>query len=306
MELIAYAPQYEWLYFRAAGNASNPIDESLRTQRFAQLQSLADANALSAVHRITLDQALEAHVNPPGKNPNPQAWRPYWEARAKAAPTIYNYVGWLESEYKVGNWSSMIELADKILALHPHHKRAFELKSHALREMGQSEQAYAAAFSAMMVGSDWAGNQLIQAYARGGLGVMHKDFEAMYAVCKLGANLGLAGAANCMGSAHSEGFAGVERDDKKALAWHLLGARAGNANSAHDVVVLMPRSVASPSHAAEVDALTGFWVRHAAGQGHTAAKNKLLARPEWGKPCPAIEEKAWMEMLLRTLIEVLR
>lgn len=301
MALIAYAPHYEWLYLRAAGHAAHRSSDTLRANRFAQLQSLANANDLPQPHRLNLDQAIEAFLYPPDKNPNPQTWRPYWEARVKGAATIYNYVGWLEAEYAVHNWAGMVELADKILALHPHHKRALELKSYGLREMGQSQAAYAASFEAMMVGSDWGINQIFTAYTRGGLGLPLKDYEAMYAHCKLGANLGLAGGANCMGAAHSEGFAGVERDDKKALAWHFLGARGGHANSAHDVAVLLPRVVADPAAASEVHMATGHWIRKAASENHTASLNKLAARPDWGRTCVPINEQAWLEWLLRVL-----
>ena len=305
IEPIDHAPHYEWLYLRAAGHAAYRTNENLRATRFAQLQALANANALHQPHRLNLDQAIEAHLYPPGENPNPQAWRPYWEARVKGAPTIYNYNGWLEAEYAVHNWAGMIELADKILALHPHHKRALELKSYALREMGQSQAAYAASFEAMMVGSDWGINQIFTAYTRGGLGLPLKDYDAMYAHCKLGANLGLAGAANCMGAAHTDGFAGVERDNKKALAWHFLGARGGHANSVHDVAVLLPRVVNEPALAAEVQMATGHWIRKAANANHTAAVNKLAARPDWGQTCTPDDGQAWAEWLFRLLKAVL-
>lgn len=304
VELIAYAPHYEWLYLRAAGHADFQTRESLRDARFAQLRALADANALPQPHRLSLDQALEAHLNPPGKQPNPQAWRPYWEARVNGAATIHNYVGWLEAEYAVHNWAGMVNLAEKILALYPHHQRALELKSYGLREMGQSQAAYASAFEAMMVGSDWGLNQIISAYTRGGLGLPHQDFVAMYAHCTLGASLGLGGGANCMGSAHSEGFAGVERDDRKALAWHFLGARGGHTNSAHDVVVLLPRVVSDAALAADIRLATGHWIRKAASVNHAAAVNKLAARPDWGKACTPTDRQIWLEWahrLLRTL-----
>jgi hypothetical protein len=305
LELVEFAPHYEWLYLRAAGFAANRRDEPLRATRFAQLQSLADTHALPQPHRLNLDQAIEAYVYPPAENPNPQAWRPYWEARVKGAPTIYNYYGWLEAEYAVHNWAGMVDVADKILALHPHHKRALELKSYALREMGESKAAYNASFEAMMVGSDWGINQIFTAYTRGGLGLPLKDYEAMYAHCQLGANLGLAGAANCMGAAHTDGFAGVERDDRKALAWHFLGARGGHANSVHDVAVLLPRVVRDPALAADINMATGHWIRKAANVNHTAAVNKLAARPDWGGTCAIVDDQAWAEWAFRVLKAVL-
>ena len=305
LELVEFAPHYEWLYLRGAGFAAYRPDEQMRATRFAQLQALANAHALPQPHRLNLDQAIEAYLYPPADNPNPQAWRPYWEARVKGAPTIYNYNGWLGAEYAVHNWAGMVELADKILAMHPHHRRALELKSYALREMGESKAAYTASFEAMMVGSDWGINQIFTAYTRGGLGLPLKDYDAMYAHCKLGANLGLAGAANCMGAAHTDGFAGVERDDRKALAWHFLGARGGHANSVHDVAVLLPRVVREPALAADIGMATGHWIRKAANVNHTAAVNKLAARPDWGRTCAIVDDQAWAEWAFRVLKAVL-
>jgi hypothetical protein len=195
----------------------------------------------------------------------------------------------------------MVEIADNVLVLHPHHRRAFELKSYGLREMGHSREAYQASFEAMLVGSDWGMSQIFEAYTRGGLGLPHKDFEAMYAHCKLGAYLGLASGANCMGAAHTDGFAGVKRDDKRALAWHFLGARGGHANSTHDVAVLMPRVLKNPAIAKDIDMAAGHWMRAAANVNHTAAKNKLLARPDWGTTCVPTNEKGWVEWVYRIL-----
>ena len=86
--------------------------------------------------------------------------------------------------------------------------------------------------------------------------------------------------ANCLGAAHSEGFAGVRRDDREALRWHLLGARGNVRNSAHDVAVLLPRVVGAKSPEA-AQAAAGFWIRAAADEGHMFAKNKLAQHPEW-------------------------
>lgn len=283
MALIEHAPQHEGLYLRAAVHAgSNPDD---RDQRFAQIRAMADRHGLAQPHRRALDQELDAYIRPSGRDPNPRTWRPYWEARVKIAPTIHNLAGWLEAESRVDNWAGMMAIADRILALDPHHQRALEHRARALRQVGRSREAYEASFAAMLVGSDWGMDQIVQGYVRGGLGLPHQDFDALYAHCKLGASLGLASAANCMGSAHSEGFAGVQRDDAQALAWHLLGARGGHASSAHDAAVLLPRVVRDPALRADIDVASAHWVKKAASHDHAAAQDKLAARPDWGLLC---------------------
>lgn len=285
LELIAYAPHYEWLYLRAAAYAEPRFSGGKSAARFETLTDLAIRLGLPEIHQTALWQQIDEYRNSPEKNPNPQAWRPYWQARVKAAPTLNNYLGWMQAEDAVSNWPALLDIIDKVHALNPDNKRAWEHKSLALRQLGRSEEAYRAAIVAALLGSDRALDQIVQAYVRGGLGLPVGDFTALYEYCKLGAGLGLASAANCMGSAHSEGFAGVARSDREALRWHLLGARGGHANSQHDVAVLLPRLVKDPALAAEVDMATGYWLRLAAMYGHPAAKNKLAARPEWGDVC---------------------
>lgn len=285
LELIAYAPHYEWLYLRAAAYAEPRFSGGKSEARFETLTDLAIRQGLPEIHQTALWQQIDEYRNSPEKNPNPQAWRPYWQARVKAAPTLNNYLGWMKAEDAVSNWPALLELIDKVLAINPDHKLAWEHKSLALRQLGRTEEAYRAAVVAALLGSDRAMDQIVQAYVRGGLGLPVGDFKALYEYCKLGAGLGLASAANCMGSAHSEGFAGVARNDQEALRWHFLGARGGHANSQHDVAVLLPRLVKNPALATDVDKATGYWLRLAAMYGHPAAKNKLAARPEWGAEC---------------------
>ena len=302
LTLIEYAPHYEWLYLRAAAHAGGPHEREVRDQRFAQLRALANHLGLPQPHRRSLDQALDEYVRPTGRDPNPLTWRPYWEARVKIAPTLDNLAGWLEAENRVNNWPAMVSLADRILAIHPHHKTALERKSWALRQQGRNKEAYETAFAAMVVGSDWAMKQIVQAHVQGGLGLPQKDFESLLAHCKLGASLGLASAAHCMGSAHTDGFAGVPRNDTQALAWHLLGARGGQMSSAHDLVVLLPRVVTDPTRRAAVDLASAHWIRKAASHEHAAAQSRLAARPDWGLLClpgdgPSLFERLYQRLL---------
>lgn len=283
--LIEYAPHYEWLYLRAAAHADTPYNPELRQQRFAQVAALADRLQLPQPHRTALTQTLEEHVRGTGRDPSPMVWRPYWEARFKTAPTLVNLTGWLDAEYRASNWVSVVSLADRALAMNPHHRRSMERKAWALRKLGRDREAYEAAFAAMLLGSDWASNQIVQAYVLGGLGLPARDFDALYAHCTLGAALGLASAANCIGSAHTDGFGGVARDNAKALGWHLIGARGGHASSAHDVVVLLPKVVGQNAERSTVELASAHWIRRAAASGHAPSKAKLDARPDWGLLC---------------------
>lgn len=283
--LIEYAPHYEWLYLRAADRADTAYNPELREQRFAQLAALAERLQLPQPHRTALAQTLEEHVRGTGRNPSPLVWRPYWEARFKTAPTLVNLTGWLDAEYRARNWSAVVSLADRALALNPQHRRSMERKAWALRQLGRDREAYEAAFAAMLLGSDWAADQIVQAYVLGGLGLPARDFDALYAHCTLGAALGLASAANCIGSAHTDGFGGVARDNAKALGWHLIGARGGHASSAHDVVVLLPKVLGPTAQRSAVGLASAHWIRRAAASGHAPSQAKLDARPDWGLLC---------------------
>ncbi|MFN3494917.1 MAG: hypothetical protein ACK40L_10455 [Hydrogenophaga sp.] len=296
LELIEFAPHYEWLYLRAAGHASTPHNPQLREQRFAQLRGLADRLQLPQPHRTTLDQTLEEFVRGTARDPSPQVWRPYWEARVKVAPTLANTAGWLDAEHRAGNWTSVIGLADRVLAMQPHHLRALERKASALRQLNRPRESYEAVFAAMMLGSDWASNEIVQAHVHGGLGVSVRDFDALYAHCALGATLGLASAANCLGSAHTEGFGGAPRNNSVALGWHLIGARGGHASSAHDLAVLLPRIVNQPEQKQAVELASAHWVRRAAAHDHAPSQTRLAARPDWGLLCLP-DNRTWFRKL---------
>ena len=301
LALMDYTPHYEWLYLRAANHASSPQDPVLREQRFQQLLALAVQKQLPQPHRSALEHTLEEYVKGTGRDPNPQTWRPYWDARVKVAPTLVNLVGWLDAEYRAANWPAVVALADRALLLHPHHQRALERKAWALRQLDRQREAFDTAFSAMVVGSDWAANQIIQAHVQGGLGAPVRDFDALYAHCTLGAALGLASAANCIGSAYTDGFGGVQRNDAQALAWHLIGARGGHASSAHDVVVLLPRVITQPDKRADIDLASAHWIRRAAAHDHAPSQAKLDARQDWGLLCLP-ESKTLLRKLYQRLL----
>lgn len=285
LALMDHAPHYEWLYLRAASHANQPGDPAARDQRFQQLTTLARQKQLPQPHLSALEQTLDDHIRGTGRDPNPQTWRPYWEARVKLAPALVNLTGWLEAEYRAGNWAAVLSLADRALAIHPHHESVMERKAWALQKLDRPREAFEATFSAMLLGSDWAANQIVQAHLHGGLDVPVRDFDALYAHCTLGASLGLPSAANCIGSAYTEGFGGVTRNDAQALGWHLIGARGGHASSAHDVVALLPRVIPQAGQRVDVELASAHWIRRAAAHEHPASQGRLASRPDWGLLC---------------------
>ncbi len=300
--LIDFAPHYEWLYLRAADYASERYSHDESTARRRQLQELALAKQLPDMHQVTLRQVIEAQDQPPEKIANPQAWRPYWESRIKAAPTVRNLVGWMYAEASVANWHGVLDISEQILAQHPHHKHTWEQRSWALLQIGRLGESYEASIVAITLGSDYAMNRIVQGFARGEMGLPKGDFGALLAHCQLGAVMALGAAYNCLGSSHTDGFSGGPRDTRAALAWHLRGARAGHFNSQHDVAVLLPRIVTDPQLHTDIDRAAGHWLRRAAAREHTAARNKLEQRPQWGVVCRDEPEwDAWMlvEWLIR-------
>lgn len=305
LTLIDFAPGYEWLYLRAADYAAPATSSGEAPQRFQTLQDLAKARNLPDIHQTTLRQKIEARIQPPETNPNPQAWRPYWEARVQAAPTVSNWVAWMRAEQGVNNWPKLLDITQQIIDLHPHHRYAWETRSWALANMGRLQASYDAAMVAITLGSDWAMNRVIQGYARGEMGLPYGDYDALIAHCRFGATMALSAATNCMGSAYTDGFGGIERDNKVALGWHFLGARGGHFNSQHDVAVLLPKVVTNPEMAGAIDDAAGHWLRRAVSQNHQPARNKLDARPEWGRVCAPVDSNDRWRMIYKFMRSIL-
>ena len=248
----------------------------------------AARNGLSDPQLTALKQKLDEAQNPPQRISNPAQVRPYWEARVARAPTVSNLADWLEAEYALKNWPLVLEITARIHRLSPSHPRAWEVRAWALKQMDEPEAAYEAAVASATVGNDGSMNLIIQGYVRGGLKRPLRDFNALLAHCQIGSALALPSAANCMGSAYSEGFGGTRTDLRTSLAWHLLGARGGVANSAHDVAVLLPKVVRDPALRADVQAAAGYWLQVAARTGHQQARNKLADQPGLGEVCDAV------------------
>lgn len=277
--LVVQAPQYGWLYFWAADYAKPKWAGARGPQRLRQLEELASRHGLNAADRKVLDQDIGYVQADLDHQPNPQAWRPYWEKRNAEAPHLYNLLQWLGHEHSVRNWPVVERLATQALALNPHQTYSLYLRHQARKEMGRGGEALRDAVAAAVLGDDDAMQTVINAHLQGTMGVAPGDHQGLIAYCRMGAAFGLPAAANCIGSMYVDGAAGLPRDTTQGVAWHLLAARGGHDNSQHDVGVLLPR--VAPGQPAQD--LAGFWMREAARQGHQYARHKLgprAARPE--------------------------
>lgn len=301
--LIAQAPQYGWLYFWAAEYAKPKWAGGRGPQRLRRLASLATQHGLNATDRKVLEQEIAYVERDLEHQPDPQAWRAYWQKRQAEAPHLYNLLRWLGQEYDAQNWRAVEELASQALALNPHQTYSLSVRSEARRQLGRGSEAFADTMAAAVLGNDRAMQRVILAHVQGTLGVAAGDRAALLAHCRVGAAFGLPSAANCVGSMYVDGSGGLPGDAAQGVAWHLLAARGGHANSQHDVGVLLPRVAGQAARP-----VADFWMHEAARQGHDYARRQLRASGAAEAPAaPACEDPPadWMRMALRLLGQIL-
>lgn len=274
--LIAAAPQYGFSYFWAA-NYTDAVwaspDKAAR--RAASLNALAIRHQLAKAERLVLAQALDYSMRGLARNGDPQQARPYWIQRNKDAPHLFNLLQRLTYERRMENWPDVERLATQAIELNPYQTYSYSMRATANKAMGRFDTIFNDTVAAAVLGNNDAMSELVQGHVRGTLGFAPGNFEQLLSYCKLGTALGLPSAANCMGSAYTDGFASVKRDDLTAAAWHLQAARGGNGNSQHDVAVLLPRV----SKHADVQTVSQHWMREAAAQNHMYAKQKATPGP---------------------------
>lgn len=275
--LIAAAPGYGFSYFWAATYTdliwAKPDVAARRAER---LKALAVSNQLAKIDILVLDQELKYRLGDLARAGNPEQLRHYWKQRNKEAPHLFNVLSWLSYERSVENWPEVARLADLGIAANPYQTYSYEQRAVANKAMTRMDTVLKDTLAAAVLGSDEAMSDLVQGHVRGTLGFAPGNFKQLLAYCNMGASFGLPAAANCMGSAFTEGFAGVKRDDRIAATWHLLAARGGNSNSQHDIAVLLPRVSQTP----DAQSISQFWMREAARQQHGYAKQKATKDPE--------------------------
>ncbi len=275
--VIAAAPGYGFSYFWAAlFTDSIWAKPDVAAHRAARLKALAVANRLPRNEMLVLEQELNYRLRGMARTGNPEQPRPYWTQRNKEAPHLFNVLGWLKYERSVENWPEVVRLADLGIAANPYQTYSYAQRAVANKAMARMGTVMTDTVAAAVLGNDEAMSNLVQGYVRGTLGFAPGNATQLYAYCNIGAAFGLPSAANCMGSAFTEGFAGVKRDDRTAATWHLLAARGGNSNSQHDIAVLLPRV----SKNSDAQPISQFWMREAARQQHVYAKQKATKDPE--------------------------
>ena len=275
--LIAAAPSYGFSYFWAARYTDSIwAKPDVAARRSERLKALAASNQLPKTDILVLEQELNYRLGGLARTGNPEQPRPYWKQRNKEAPHLFNVLGWLSYERSVENWPEVVRLADLGIAANPYQTYSYAQRAVANKAMARMDAVMKDTLAAAVLGSDEAMSDIVQGHVRGTLGFAPGNFTQLLAYCNMGASFGMPAAANCMGSALTDGFAGVKRDDRGAATWHLLAARGGNSNSQHDVAVLLPRV----SQTADAQSVSQFWMREAARQRHVYAKQKATQDPE--------------------------
>lgn len=295
--LIGQAPQYEWTYIWATeyGHAKWAGEDGAAALQ--KLSGLAAKNQLNSLGQKVLAQQIQYVGSNMENNPDPQAWRPYWQRRLADAPHLFNVLQLLGGELQTGNWPEVEALGTQAIALNPQQTYSFRARAYARKEMGRGDEALGDFLAAAMLGNDDAMANLIGAHVQGAMGVKRGDFDTLLAYCRLGTFVGLPSAANCVGSSYTEGFGGVTRDRTQAAAWHLLGARGGNSNSQHDVATILSQIDGDDSNLK----ISQFWMREAARQGHVYASRKAISERPAMRPidmaCAVIEAGGWTRLL---------
>lgn len=276
-ELIKAAPGYGFSYFWAAAYTESIwAKPEIANRRAERLRALSASGSLSPTERLVLAQELNYRLRGLARSGNPQDARPYWTQRNKEASHLFNTLGWLMYERSVENWPEVIRLADLAIAANPLQTYSYAQRAIANKAMARVDTVFKDTLVAAILGNDSAMSDLIQGHVRGTLGFAPGNFHQMHAYCNMGATFGMPAAANCMGSAFTEGFAGVKRDDRSAASWHFLAARGGISNSQHDIGVILPRV----SKLTETQNISQYWMREAARQQHAYAMQKATKEPE--------------------------
>lgn len=209
---------------------------------------------------------------------NPGAERAYWEQAIAEQPNRYRLYGLTDYFHRMNNWRDSVPAASRLIEQNPTYAEAYWMRAAANEKLGHVPEALADYRMAAALGHDFSTQALIQAHIQGGLGLAAKDWTAIDAVCRYGAALGSAAAANCMGSMFWEGErtgGPFHTDIPQAFAWHQVAARGGYHNSQYDLgwLLLTGRAPGVKPVNAKTNGL--FWLRRAAELDHQFAKKKL-------------------------------
>ena len=253
---------------------------------YAQPQWYGSAEAVQAalararqagVQESALLDMEDSYVARPWKNSTPGAARAYWEAAIARHPTRARLTGLLNDFVRLENWHEALPVANRLIETYPDDVNAHYQRARTHQALGQIEAAREDYRMAAAMGHEYSLQELIMAHIRGGLG-LSKSFTDAAELCRYGAALGSGVGANCLGASFFEGGRDgmpFPKDVPQALAWHLLGARAGHYNSQYDLGWLLytGRGAGVDAEAARRHGI--FWLRRAAEQNHQYAQRKL-------------------------------
>jgi TPR repeat protein len=214
----------------------------------------------------------------PHKTSTPGAERAYWEKVIAEKPTFSRLNGLVRYFERVENWRDSVPAATQLIEKFPDTASAWQMRATANEKLGHIPAAVADYQMAAALGDNIATQALIQAYIQGSLGLAPKNWTTLDALCRYGAMLGSAAAANCMAAMFWEGDKvgpPFRNDIPQAFAWHLVAARSGYHNSQFDLgwLMLSGRAPGVTGEKAQENGL--FWLRRAAELNHQYAKKKL-------------------------------
>lgn len=239
--------------------------------------------AIAAAKKAGVDEERLLHfhdefVARPWEMSNPGAERDYWQRAIAEHSTASRLKSLTEYFQRVENWRDSIPVSSQWIELSPDNAEAYWRRAFGHEKLGNIPAALGDYRMAAALGHNRAIETLIRAHIQGGLGLAPKGWDALDEVCRYGAALGSAAAANCLGAMFWEGNSvggPFHTDLPQAFAWHLFAARAGYHNSQYDLGWLMLTGRA-PGVAAEQGKRHGlFWLRRAAELDHQFAKKKL-------------------------------
>ena len=238
--------------------------------------ALARARQAGVGESALLDME-DYYVARPWKLSTPGAERAYWERAISKHPTRDRLTGLLHNFVRLENWHDALPVANRLIDEYPDDGNAYYRRAQIHQALGQIEAAREDYRMAAAMGHEYSLQELIMAHIRGGLG-LPKSFTQAAEFCRYGAALGSSVGANCLGASFFEGGRDgmpFQKDVPQALAWHLLGARAGHYNSQYDLGWLLYTGRGAGVDAEAAKRYGIFWLRRAAEQNHQYAKRKL-------------------------------